>query len=555
MPSAINAGTKTPRAVFAAALAVFVVAVGVYLPKLRSGFNFDDRVFIQTDPALRSLPDALKQFGHDQARLYRPLRSLALAALIRAFGLDSALPFQAAGLLFHALLSAMVVGLAWRLARDPLAALLAGLIFALHPVHADRVANVTGSFDLLGLVFAYAAWLGALRYDRRGGGRHLLGAAAMLALGCLASEETLTVWVWLAAFFVLRGTRSGRGRRVLFALGAVIAAYLIARTVVLSGVARTAHYAAGGLSNSLLTTVVIVWRYVGLLFWPVGLTPAYGPTIYRSLSLAPALGLAGLIALAVIALALRRRAPAFALGVLWFLVMLLPFANLLPSDTLMAERYLYSPLGGFALAAGWGGAQLARRRRAAAALLVLALTIYGAATAARAQTWGDPLRLWRQAAQREPRSFLANVNAAYHLIRVGRLDEARPAAERARRLGPRRAEPLTSLAEIAFREKHDQQGVQLLLQAVKIDPTYCPAQAALAQAFVKIDDPVSATLAADQALACDPRDPTANFIAGYLSYLGRRCDLTRRYLHVVVSAEPRVEQYDAAVDMLARCRQ
>jgi len=535
-------------------LVVFVAAFGVYLPKIRNGFTFDDRVFIQTDPALRSLPDALAQFTTDQARLYRPLRSLALAVVAKTCGLASALPFHLAGMLFHALLSALMVWLAWLLLGDLVAALLAGLVFALHPVHADRVANITGSFDLLGLVFAYAAWVCALRYDRDASRRCLLGATVLLLLGCFASEEALAIWIWLAGFLVLRGGRTGRGRRVIVALGAAAGVYLIARTIVLGDVARTAQYAAGALVPSLLTTAVIVWRYVGMMLWPVGLSPAYGPPIYHALLIAPALGAAGLAALVIIVLAARRRAPALSLGILWFLAMLLPFANLLPSDTLMAERYLYSSLGGFALIAGWAGAQLMRRRRVAVILLAALLALYARGTIARAQTWGDPLKLWGQAALREPNSYLANLNASYHLLRVGRIAEGRRLAERARRLDPRCAEPLMSLAEVAFREKRDQDGVQLLLQAVKTDPTHCPAKAALAQAFVKIDDPLSATLAADEALVCDPRDPTANYVAGYLTYLGGRCDLARRYLTVVVNTEPRPLQYEAAVDLLARCR-
>ncbi len=546
---------RVPPTLAAVALLVFVVAAAAYAPKLPNGFTFDDRVFIQTDPALRSLPGALHEFTVDQARLYRPLRSLALASLIHFFGLDSSLPFQVAGILFHAALSALVVCLAWFMLNNVEVALLAGLVFALHPVHADRVANITGSFDLLGLVLAYAAWICALEYDRWGGRGRLAVGAVLLGLGCFASEEALMVWGWLFAYFALRSERTGPSRWTLIVFGAVAAVYLLARTSVLSGVARTGEYAAGNLASSLYTTAVIIWRYIGLLFWPVGLTPAYGPTVYHSVSLPVAVGFAALAVLAVLALALRRRTPAVTWGLLWFFAALVPFANLLPSDTLMAERYLYAPLGGFALLAGWAGTLLSQRRRAAVALLVILLAAYALGAVGRARAWGDPLKLWGQAAMREPNSFLANLNAGYHLIRVNRLAEAKIRVEKARQLEPRRAEPLLSLAEIAFREKRDRAGLDLLLLAVKTDPANCTAKSALAQAFVKTDDPVSATLAAQEALACNPADPTANYVAGYLSYLGRRCDLARRYLHAVVNTEPRPAQYQAAIDLLSRCHE
>jgi len=190
-------GTETdvPRkAIYLAALAVFAAAFLIYLPKLANPFTFDDRLFIQTDPNLRDWSAALGEFGRDQASLYRPLRSLVLAGLIRLSGVENPVPFHLTGMLLHAVVSACVVLIVWLLPGRLAAALLAGLLFAWHPVHSDRVAFITAGFDLLGPAFGYAAWALALAYDRGGRRIHLWATGLLLAIGCFGGEEAVMTW-------------------------------------------------------------------------------------------------------------------------------------------------------------------------------------------------------------------------------------------------------------------------------------------------------------------------------------------------------------------------
>ena len=269
------------RRLTALVLLVFLVAVAVYLPKVGNGFTFDDRVFIQKDTALRSLPTALAQFGTDQARLYRPLRSVIYAVAIGACGLDSPVPFHLAGIFFHGILAALVFGIVWLLFNDHRLALIAGLVFA-----------------MFGMMLGYGAWFAALLCDRDGKAWQLALAAVFLLLGCYASEEALMIWPLLLACFLVKAGDWRRRALILGGLLFVAFLYLAVRTMVLAGVGRTVEYAAGSLGNSMLTMAVIVWRYIALLFSPFGLSPAYGPTVYSSLSAAPLMGITGIVLLA-----------------------------------------------------------------------------------------------------------------------------------------------------------------------------------------------------------------------------------------------------------------
>lgn len=545
--------SASPRRLAVAVLLVFVLTYGLYLIKLGNSFTFDDRIFILTDHSLRDWSNIAHQFVSDQNMLYRPLRSAAYGALIHLFGLASPLPFHLTGLFFHATISALVVLIVWLLLGDLRAALLAGLLFAWHPVHTDRAVPLTASFDLLGLMLGYASWTLALAYDRFGRSGFLIGAVLSLLAACLSSEEAVMVLPMLVgSFFLIPGDRRRRISLTILLAGVVLW-YIMIRMQVLGGMGRTPTHAAGSLYNTLWTMPVVFWRYVGLLLFPVGLSPAYAPTVYTGPQLIPLLALSGLTGLIVTMFFTRRRVPALAAGIGWLLLGLAPFSNILPGDTLMTERYLYAGVGGFALAMGALISQTALRRRQVIYVFVALLLVYGAGTIDRCLAWGQPLQLWGQAAQREPESFLANLNAGYHLVQANRLDEAESLLRKAVQLQPNRAEPLLSLGEIAYRRNEVQQALDWFRQATQADPNYCSAYSGLAQIYVLTGQMMPAAETVDRALNCDPDEPMAHYIAGYLFVLTGQCEAARPHLQKVIGMQPRVLQHESALELLSKC--
>ena len=132
--------------------------------------------------------------------------------------------------------------------------LLAGLVFALHPVHADAVASVCGRAELLSALFFLASLLcydACRRRDGTGGGgaarvvQAAWFAAAVAAAACalLSKEQGLTALLVCAALDVVgalrrqqRGHRQGRRRRaarVRVALLAATGAALLERRLAL----------------------------------------------------------------------------------------------------------------------------------------------------------------------------------------------------------------------------------------------------------------------------------------------------------------------------------
>src|SRR5204862_268891 len=80
--------------------------------------------------------------------------------------------------------------------RGERAALAAGLLFAVHPVHVEAVANIVGRAEVMAGLFAILAVYAALAHDR------LWWSAAALAAGLLSKENAvvapaLIAWGWM----------------------------------------------------------------------------------------------------------------------------------------------------------------------------------------------------------------------------------------------------------------------------------------------------------------------------------------------------------------------
>src|SRR5574340_1292842 len=175
-------------------LLVALIAVVVYANSLGNGFVWDDTNIIITNPALKGPPLPLFKsidVGRDYELLpyYRPLTILTFLIEERLHGL-SPFPMHLVNILLHAANSFLVYRLAWALGRDHYASLLAGLLFAIHPVNTEAVDFLSGGRNTLLACFFV---LSALLLQRRGiveGKNSAALAGSIFFLTALFSKET-----------------------------------------------------------------------------------------------------------------------------------------------------------------------------------------------------------------------------------------------------------------------------------------------------------------------------------------------------------------------------
>ncbi len=178
--------------------------------------------------------------------------------------------FHAVNLLWHAGASVAVAAVARRWAGDT-AALAAGLIFAVHPVHVEAVANIAGRAELMAALFAVLAVYAALGRD------HIWWSALAGALALLCKENGAVVPGLIAWGWVVGLARPPRRRMALYIASwlAVGAAYAVVRWYVLrpyAGVYNVAAQFVGASPWAVRLTAVVRWV-------PVKITCPLGETL------------------------------------------------------------------------------------------------------------------------------------------------------------------------------------------------------------------------------------------------------------------------------------
>ena len=157
----------TPRTLAAFGL-VALAAIVCYLNSLGNGFALDDFWIVPQNANVTELSNLLRLWAEpywtgDAGRdlgLYRPL-PITFFNLEWAIGGGAAWPFHAANVLLHALVSVLVLAFARRFVPLPYA-VAGALVFAVHPVHTEAVANVVGQAELLAATFMLLGCLAAL---------------------------------------------------------------------------------------------------------------------------------------------------------------------------------------------------------------------------------------------------------------------------------------------------------------------------------------------------------------------------------------------------------
>ncbi|HEX9581385.1 MAG TPA: hypothetical protein VF970_09810 [Gemmatimonadales bacterium] len=406
-----------------------LVAAGAYAVTAGYQFVYDDVHIIQNKTLLHSLANwrqilTTTWWGY---ALYRPVTELTFALDWAVSGGDPRW-FHVVNVVLHAVTS----GLVFLLARTGLGTLGAGaaaLAFAVHPVHVEAVANVVGRAEVLAACCALAAVLayradGALARRGKGGLLRLatsFGALAALGLALGAKETAFAVpglfllsdWLDAGAHDERAGLTWRRHAMLWIAAVALSLEWLWLRAGVVGDLAGD-HAAPGlegeGLPARVLVMAPVVLEWVRLLWAPVRLSADYSPDFFPAdATLTPrgVVGLVTLVTLCWLGFRARRRAPMITLGLAWMGGTLLIVSNLVvPTGVLLAERTLYLPSVGAALAFGWLVAWTeASWRRVGVAVATIAVAAGLVRTATRLPIWTDNNHFFPQLVRDAPGSY------------------------------------------------------------------------------------------------------------------------------------------------------
>jgi hypothetical protein len=417
-----------------------VAVLGAGLWAWSRGFDgpylFDDHVTPLGDPASQSLG----AWGRNLGVTLRPLTKLTYALEAETSSGDTPAARRAVSLLLHGVAASLLFVLVRRLApaASPIPTVAVSTAVAalwfVHPVHADGVLLASGRTAVLSGLLVLGALL-ALDGSRR------WLAAILFTLACFSRETALAALLPLAALAATRHRANWRAvlhdLAPLLLAGAMVVGWMLTTPRYL----QLAEYSILGrpFAESVFAQVGAVPVGLGLLLDPSALSIDYGIAL-PSRAREPLFLLGVLLyvgAAAGVWRAVRRGAPAAAVGLALWLAALLPTQSVIPKLDALANRPLSLALAGILLAAVPLVAAASRRRPSlvlsAAAAIVVALTV---ATAGRAELFRSELRLWQDAAAKSRANERPHVQVAVLLEDAGREREAQDALATAAAINP-----------------------------------------------------------------------------------------------------------------------
>ncbi len=434
----------------------------VFAPALSGGFVYDDVPIIESNPVVGE-PGAWHRFWREpywprtasSDKLYRPLTTLSfrLNTMLSPGAVPSPFAFHLVNLGLHALTAAGVVVLAGRLSARSAAGWVAGILFAVHPLHTEAVVTGYGRGELLSGCFA--VWLLAryVQSQRRSSVRFHVVNAVLLTCAVMSKEQAVLVWPVLLLIDLARRQQLPRNSRpgwrtwlnqtlgpahVGFML-ALTCFFLLRYSVFGWSYKLPAEYvrawespmAHASLIEHVLTPFRLLWLTVVLLVRPGELCPIWSVTALSPASRVTWDVLAGagvLVVLPAMAWRLWRREPRLGAIVIGLLVLLaIPTHALSLAHWMFAERWLYLPS---VLGAALVGAAAARLPRVAliTGLPVLA-ALLGGASWQYAKAFASNEVMFREVVERQPDNFQGWRLLTRQLVTTGRYHEAIDAAE------------------------------------------------------------------------------------------------------------------------------
>jgi tetratricopeptide (TPR) repeat protein len=465
-----------PVALLSAGVLAFLIATFfIYSKGLQSGFLFDDWASL---PAL----GAQGPVDHWSAFLRyitsgtadptgRPLAQLSF--LLDAHDWPaSPVPFKCTNLLIHLSNGLLLSSLLWRMGgllslecrQRTMGAWLGGGIWMLHPLFASTVLYVVQREAMLSATFALLgmhAWLiGRQEFSQGSGGRAWVagGITVFTVLGFLSKANGVLIPLLLIVIECclppLKGD-SRHYRRWLLStcLPWIFAVFLGLLWFAYRGIDNASpSYRGWSMWQRLLTEPMILWTYVGQLGLVIHSTGSVFHDQYPAAS-SPSVpiwtlpAIAALLVAASLAWRYRRRHPALAMAVLFFLAGHLVESSSIPLELYFEHRnYLPAMLLFWPLGLVVGGL---RRPMIGPIVGLVVAAIFGTTTLSLTKLWGNPTAQALTWAAEAPDSARAQAYAAQMDGDAGFPDRA------LQRLAPLRAtfaeEPQVALAIIDLR--------------------------------------------------------------------------------------------------------
>lgn len=402
---------------------LILACILVYLNSLPNGFVIDDNLIITQNPTIGNLHYLPRIFVTSYAvsfptTYYRPLFSATLQIdyqlwKLRPWG------YRMENIFLHILVTLMVFQIGLYFLPNAISAFFAGLLYAIHPVHVESVAWISGRSDVLACLGLLLSFYFYLKYRDDWWHSPLLFIGSLLCyfLGLLGKEMAITlplvILIYDFTFPPKKEDNYPLAKRIstYLAYFLVLFNYLLIRKYAIGSTLGTNFHHTNPVTRIL--TILGVWvDYFRLLVFPTNLSADYitlpVTQFFDTRAIFPFLILAAIIYLFI---KQRRTHPLLFFFGFWIFITLSPVSDILPirdPERIEAERFLYIPSVGFCILfgimAGYLWQKFKIQKSKLILIMILFLCFYAARTIVRNKDWKNEEIFYARMTQDAPLS-------------------------------------------------------------------------------------------------------------------------------------------------------
>lgn len=519
---------------------IVILALVTFIINFNTIFNdyaFDDVVVIKhnnfTKQGLSGIGKILTNdtftgyFGEQHKLLeggrYRPFSLITFALEHEFFGLNPAIShfvnlliYMFTGILLFVIIKMLLTQffninrISTKESNISLIAFIASLLFVVHPVHTEVVANIKGRDELLAFVFSLLSFVYAYKYLEKGDNKQLLIVALLFFFALLSKENAITfLFIIPFSFYFFHYRKTTIKIRqyfpVVLSLAIATGIYLFIRLLVLGAGSEIEAksllnnpFIEASISQRYATSFHTLLLYLKLLLFPNPLTVDYYPyhiKLQEWTSITAISGLFIYIALGIFALTKIKQRSIFSFLVVYYLITISIVSNLFINiGVFMSERFLYFPSFAFCVFIAFllfyiipqkiGKARIKNYRYAAFTFISIVIILSAWKTIERNFDWKNDYTLFSTDVKVSANGAYSNKSAGNHILEVALetkdqikktdlLTQAKKYLTRAIEIYPEYNDALFLLANVTFLlDKDWKTSIELYRKLLLVDKSY-----------------------------------------------------------------------------------
>ena len=506
-------------------LALAIISVLVYGNTIVNGYVLDDVMVLKENTmVMQGFKGIPELFATPHMRgyliipndMYRPLSLVMFAVEYQFFGekawvghFFNILMFAGCVVMLFLFLEKLFGG------KKLVVAAVAALIFAVHPIHTEVVANIKSRDELMCYFFAFWSLNVLINYMKEGKMLQLIFGLGLFFLSFL-SKETVVAFLGIIPLIFFFHIKDNRRRAIFISAGCVVVTliFIAIRADILSKFNANQPAPVEFIDNALsgapsaiskfATEVVIMGKYLQLMIIPYPLLCNYSfnaipfadlTSIYFWLSLV----VYGFVIYIAITRFIKNKNDPWAFAIVFYLATIFLFSNfpfLMGAE--LAERFAFFASTGICIAAGLAIEQwivkdavndiMILKSKKVLMILVPVMLIFSVLTIARNADWKNEYDLYKRDANKSP-----NDSRLHHYVATAIIEKIYPEEK-----------------DTVKQKQLDEESMGYLRRSLEIYPDYTEAHVELGRLFDRKRMYDSAAYHNQRALAVNPYNFTAN---------------------------------------------